>query len=276
MAASTTQPMVSTNKSLSHVGDQVRPMTVQFSDCNLSDFMRIAASFGSDTYAYAVTPNVDHLIRFCEDASFRELYQTAGFVLLDSRFLAYLLRLIGGLRLPTCPGSDITAQLFESVIGPDDKLLVVGGTEQQAQILSKRFGLRGLKHWNPPMGFINDPAAVEACLRFIESESPFRFCVLAVGCPQQELLAKALQTRGRARGLALCVGASINFLTGAERRAPLWIQNVGFEWLYRLLHNPTRLARRYLVRGPRIFFLLPRLKFQLIAVAPITPEIRAP
>lgn len=266
MAASTTEPMVSTNKSLSCVGAPVLPMTVQFSDCNVSDFMRIAAGFGSDTYAYAVTPNVDHLIRFCEDVSFRELYQTAGFVLLDSRFLAYLLRLTVGLRLPTCPGSDITEQLFETVVGPDDKLLVVGGTEQQARLLSERFGLRGLRHLNPPMGFINDPAAVEACLRFIENESPFRFCILAVGCPQQELLAKALQTRGRAQGLALCVGASINFLTGVERRAPRWIQNVGFEWLYRLLHNPTRLARRYLVRGPRIFFFLPRLKFRLASV----------
>lgn len=225
--------------------------------------MRIAADFGTDTYAYAVTPNVDHLIRFHDDPSFRELYETAGFVLLDSRFLAYLLRMTSGLRLPVCPGSDVTAGLFGGVIAPGDKLVVVGGTQQQAQILSAKYGLRELRHFNPPMGFIHDPVAVEACLRFIEEHSPFRFCLLAVGSPQQEVLAKALQTRGRARGLALCVGASINFLTGEERRAPAWMQRAGFEWLYRLLHSPGRMARRYLVRGPRIFLLLPRLKFDL-------------
>jgi exopolysaccharide biosynthesis WecB/TagA/CpsF family protein len=267
-----TEPMVDTDKSLTCVTEHVLPMTVQFSDCDLSEFMKIAANFGCEYYAYAVTPNVDHLIRFCDDASFRELYRTAGFVLLDSRFLAYLLRLVAGLRLPTSPGSDVTARLFEDVLEPDDKVVVIGGTEEQAAILSKKYGLRGLRHLNPAMGFINDPAAVEECLRFVENESPFRFCLLAVGCPQQEVLAKALQSRARARGLALCVGASINFLTGTERRAPKWMQNSGFEWVYRLLNDPVRLAKRYLVRGPRIFFLLPRLKFQLRPAAPFVPE----
>lgn len=236
--------------------------------------MRIAADFGTETYAYTVTPNVDHLIRFYDDASFRELYGTAGFILLDSRFLAYVLRVTAGLRLPVCTGSDVTAGLFESVVTPDDKLVVVGGTEQQAEILSTKYGLRALRHFNPPMGFISDPVAVETCLRFIENESPFRFCLLAVGSPQQELVAKALQTRGRARGLALCVGASINFLTGEERRAPWWMQQAGFEWLYRLLHDPGRLAVRYLVRGPRIFLLLPRLKIRLRPTALLASEVR--
>jgi exopolysaccharide biosynthesis WecB/TagA/CpsF family protein len=259
-------------KSLSVVNEPVLPMTVRFSDCDLAKFIRIAANFDSDSYAYVVTPNVDHLIRFHDDAAYREIYETAGFVLLDSRFLAIFVRLLMGLRLPTSPGSDVTAHLFDHVIAPDDKIVVVGGTEEQAAILAQQYGLRALRHLNPPMGFIHDPAAVEACLRFIEGESPFRFCLLAIGCPQQELLAKALYTRGRARGLALCVGASINFLTGSERRAPRWMRSAGFEWLYRLLHDPGRLAKRYLVRGPRIFFLLPRLKFQLLPTAPIVPE----
>jgi len=106
------------------------------------------------------------------------------------------------------------------------------------------------------MGFIHDPQAVEDCLSFVEAHSPFRYCLLAVGSPQQEMLAHELQRRGIARGLALCIGASINFLTGSERRAPHWMQRCGLEWLYRLLQNPARLAYRYLVRGPRIFPLL--------------------
>lgn len=251
-------------------------MTVlRLSNYQLPEFVRIAADFGSDQYAYAVTPNVDHLIRYCEDASFRELYAGATFTLLDSRFLAMLLRITAGVRLPTCPGSDITAALFRDIIAPDDKLVVIGGTQAQAEILATKYGLRGMSHFNPPMGFINDKAAVESCLQFIEAHSPFRFCLLGVGCPQQEFLARALQTRGRARGLALCVGASINFLTGSERRAAPWIQHLGLEWLYRLVHNPARLAKRYLVRGPRIFLLLPRLKFLLGAGPPSLVANRA-
>jgi len=115
-----------------------------------------------------------------------------------------------------------------------------------------------LRHYNPPMGFIRDPAAVEQCVQFIESCSPFRFCFLAVGAPQQEVIAQMLKTRAVARGLALCIGASINFLTGVERRAPHWMQRIGMEWLYRLAQDPGRLAKRYLLRGPRVFSLLPQ------------------
>jgi UDP-N-acetyl-D-mannosaminuronic acid transferase (WecB/TagA/CpsF family) len=77
------------------------------------------------------------------------------------------------------------------------------------------------------------------------------------------VLARELQKRGVARGLVLCIGASINYLTGAERRAPRWMQQAGAEWAYRLLQNPGRLAHRYLIRGPRIFLLLRRIRIQL-------------
>ena len=157
----------------------------------------------------------------------------------------------------------MTAALFTDLIGADDRVVLIGSTDSQAQILRQRHGLTNLIHFNPPMGFIKDPAAVEATLDFIEQHSPFRFCLLAVGCPQQEMLAKALKARGKAKGLALCIGASINFITGGERRAPRWMGALGFEWMFRLLQNPARLSGRYLLRGPRIFFLLPRLKFLL-------------
>jgi exopolysaccharide biosynthesis WecB/TagA/CpsF family protein len=237
--------------------------TLQISDCDLEQFLATAARYGMNRYGYAVTPNVDHLIRYRAESGFREIYRTAAFVLLDSRFLASLLGLTAGLRLPTCTGSDLTLGLFESVIAHDDALVLIGGTHAQAEFLRSKYSLTGLRHYNPPMGFIKDPSAIESCLRFIESCSPFRFCFLAVGCPQQERVAAMLMARGRARGLALCVGGAINFLTGAERRAPVWMQNNGLEWLYRLLQDPARMAKRYLVRGPRIFLLLPSMKFVL-------------
>jgi UDP-N-acetyl-D-mannosaminuronic acid transferase (WecB/TagA/CpsF family) len=112
------------------------------------------------------------------------------------------------------------------------------------------------------MKFIRDAAAVEACLGAIEAASPFRFCFLAIGSPQQEIIAQKLKERDVARGLALCVGTAINYITGVEKRAPYWMQQVGFEWLFRLLKNPRRLAKRYLVRGPRIFPLLWRIEFR--------------
>jgi exopolysaccharide biosynthesis WecB/TagA/CpsF family protein len=218
--------------------------------------MGVAASFGQNRYGYAVTPNADHMVRLHEDASFRAIYAAASYILLDSRFLSHVLRITKGIRLPVCTGSDMTAKLFSDVISPDDSLVLIGGRDEQARQLTERYGLRRLAHFNPPMGFIHDPEAVEACLSFIEAHSPFRFCLLAVGTPQGEAIALQLKARGIARGLTLCIGAAINFLTGGERRAPLWMQRCGMEWFFRLVRAPGRLANRYLVRGPRVFGLL--------------------
>jgi len=225
-------------------------------DYDVEGFLRVGAAFGPDRFAYVVTPNVDHLIRFHDDPAFRSSYADAANILLDSRFLSHVLRLSKGIRIRVCTGSDLTAQLFRQVIAPDDRIVLIGCSEAQARALADQYGLSALSHYNPPMGFIRDPEEVEACLRFAETHSPFRFCFLAVGAPQQELLAQLLKKRGVARGLALCIGASVNFMTGKERRAPLWMQRMGLEWMYRLALDPSRLARRYLIRGPRVFSIL--------------------
>ena len=232
-------------------------------DFGLPEFTAVAAGFGQERYGYVVTPNVDHLIRYYEDATFRAQYRAADFILMDSRFAARLVRLLKGVRLPVCTGSDLTAVLLASVVQPSDRIIMVGGSDVQAQQIAAKYGLSNLRHHNPPMGFINDTVAVEDCLSFIEGASPFRFCFLAVGSPQQEALAQALRARGTARGLALCIGASLNFITGHEKRAPVWMQRMALEWLFRLLQNPRRLARRYLVRGPRIFAHLRRSRVVL-------------
>jgi exopolysaccharide biosynthesis WecB/TagA/CpsF family protein len=236
--------------------DSRTPLTLD--DLNLTQFGLQAAGFGTEQFGYVVTPNVDHLIRLSESAPFRSSYADARFVLLDSRILAQLLRLRFGLKVAVSPGSDAVAGLFDGVIRTTDRIVLVGGTNEQIEHLVLKYGLQDLCHVSPPMGFIRDPQAVEACLEAIEAHSPFRFCLLAVGSPQQEYVAQALARRGKAHGLALCVGASVDFLTGRERRAPVWMQRLHAEWLYRLLQSPRRMAYRYLVRGPRIFTLIGR------------------
>lgn len=230
---------------------------------DLARFVRTAAQFGTDRFGYVVTPNADHLIRYHDDPAFRAAYADAEFVLSDSRFVSRLLALTRGLHIPVCTGSDLTAQLITSVARPQDRLVLIGGSAEQASMLVQKCGFTDLRHLNPPMGFIHDAAAVARVLEFIEQQSPFRFCLLAIGCPQQELVAQQLKHRGIARGLALCVGASIDFLTGRERRAPLLLRWLGLEWAFRLLQNPRRLGRRYLVRGPRVFNVLRRMEIRL-------------
>src|SRR5215813_3574973 len=65
-------------------------------DFGLPEFTSVAASYGQERYGYVVTPNVDHLIRYYEDATFRAHYRAADFILMDSRFAACLVRLLKG------------------------------------------------------------------------------------------------------------------------------------------------------------------------------------
>lgn len=245
------------------------PLPYVLDDYDLDAFLSVARSFGRDRFGYVVTPNVDHLIRYHDDKAFRALYAEADYILLDSRFLSHIFRVWKGLRIPVCTGSDLTEQLFAQVIVPEDKIILIGCSSEQASAMRQRYGLKDLRHHNPPMGFVRDPKLVEECLQFVEAQGPFRFCFLAVGAPQQEVLAHELKARGIARGLALCIGASVNFLTGVERRAPRWMQLAGIEWVYRLLQDPGRLAKRYLVRGLRVFSLLPLIEFLVRPRVPV-------
>jgi exopolysaccharide biosynthesis WecB/TagA/CpsF family protein len=247
-------------------------MILRLDNLDPDGFVAIAEKFGSDRFAYVVTPNIDHVIRLHDDEDFRSHYADASYVLLDSRLLALILRFTYGLRPEVCTGSDLTASLFNKTIRPDDSIVLIGSSELQAAQLRQRYGLRHLQHYNPPMGFIKDPRAVEECLNYIEQNSPYRFCLIAVGTPQGEKLAQMLKARGRAKGLTFCIGASINFLTGIERRAPLWMRNIGMEWLFRLLLSPRRLAGRYLLRGPRIFGLLASTEFILSGSVSSNPK----
>ena len=216
----------------------------------------LAARPADAPFSYLVTPNADHLVRLAREPDrYGPLYRDAGWRLLDSRVVARLARILGLRAPPVAPGSDLTARLFGEVIAPSDRVALLGGTTATAAAIRTRFGLRNLLHHEPPMGFDADQAAFESALAFLEGARA-RFMFLGVGSPRQEMVARALLHRGRARGTALCIGASLLFLSGEERRAPRSLQRAGLEWAWRLAQDPRRLARRYLVEDPVLLALL--------------------
>ncbi|WP_235951729.1 WecB/TagA/CpsF family glycosyltransferase [Falsiroseomonas algicola] len=220
----------------------------------------LAARDAATPFAYLVTPNADHLVRLARDpARYGPLYRDAAWRLMDSRVVARLARAMGLPAPPVVPGSDLTARLLGEVIRPDDPVAVLGGGAGTVAAVARRFGLRRLLHHDPPMGFDADPDAFDRAVDFVAG-SGARFSFLCVGSPRQEMVARAVLARGNATGTALCVGASLLFLSGEERRAPRAVQRAGMEWAWRLARDPKRLARRYLVDDPAILALLWREK----------------
>jgi N-acetylglucosaminyldiphosphoundecaprenol N-acetyl-beta-D-mannosaminyltransferase len=218
---------------------------------------RLAQRPAGTSFGYVVTPNADHLVRLSRDPRLCAIYRDAALCLLDSRVVAGFCWLLG-LPVPTvAPGSDLTAELLTHHLRPGERITIIGLSPRWLPALTARFGMSQPAHCDPPMGFEHDPAAVGAAVEFVRAH-PARFVFLAVGSPRQEFLAAAIAAKGGATGTGLCIGASLEFLAGACRRAPLPIQRAGLEWLFRLTTNPRRLARRYLIESPVVIALLLR------------------
>lgn len=202
-----------------------------------------------------VTPNVDHIVRLDTQPEFKRLYATSDYLFADGMPIIWASRLFG-MPLPgRVTGSDLLAALCERAREGGWKIAIVGGRPGQEQALTN-----GLNQHYPGLDFALfvpsmtfDPVGAEgdAIAERVRAVAPDLIFV-CVGMPKQErwALRNAATMPG---GLMLCVGAAIEFAAGLQRRAPLWMQRSGFEWCWRILQDPARLARRYLIDDRRFF-----------------------
>lgn len=195
-------------------------------------------------FAIFVTPNAEHAYLRRHDPEFRAISDAAWISTNDSRVVGRTAWL-GGLRLRFAPGAYVVRALFERVIKSDTPLCVIGGTTALVDKLRLRYGLTNVAHHIPPMGMIHNPAAVADAVAFVAAH-PSRFIFVAMGPPQSELLCGQIARDGRATGVGLCIGSSLQVLTGDSDPAPAVLEHSGFVWLYRLVKEPRRLWRRYM------------------------------
>lgn len=231
--------------------DRVNFLALGFDRISFADVIKRLRAVSADTpYGYVVTPNVDHIIRTHQEPGQRSLYRAAAMCVCDSQILRLLARL-AGVRLDLVRGSDLSASLFDRVLVPGDTVAVVGSSRARIDQLRAKFPAVRFLHHEPPMNLRHDAQARAEAARFIAA-SDARFSLIAVGSPQQEMIAHETLAQPGARGLGLCIGAGLDFVTGSQRRAPPLLQAAGLEWAHRLANNPRRLWKRYLVDGMRI------------------------
>jgi exopolysaccharide biosynthesis WecB/TagA/CpsF family protein len=214
----------------------------------------VTQAAGQDRFTYVVTPNVDHVVGLSRaeagDSVTRAAYEGADLVLCDSRILQMLAN-FSDIGLPLVTGSDLTIRLLGAINQPGTIVAVIGGDADLIEALARLYPGIDWRHHMPPMGVRRDPLARLAIAEFVESAGA-HYVLLAIGAPQSEIVCAEIAARGRVKGVALCIGASLEFVTGVKRRAPAAMQALRLEWLFRLLSEPRRLWRRYLVEGPKI------------------------
>lgn len=208
----------------------------------------IAAWADARVPAVVVTPNVDHLVLLEEDEEFRAAYDAAQLQLCDGMPLMVLARLSGDPLPARVTGADLFLDVCAEAVAHGQRVFIAGGMpevlDKGIAVLRERYpGLDVVGH-SPPLGFEGTPDEEELRSRIVAARPDI--VMVCLGAPRAEIW--ATDQCGRYGAVYLCVGAAIDFAAGARKRAPRWMQEFGLEWLFRLLQEPRRLARRYLVR----------------------------
>jgi len=205
----------------------------------------------SDRLRYVVTPNVDHVIQLERSPRFRSAYSGASLVLVDGWPVAKVVGLLSKRAVDTVPGSDLVPAVFDefSRRGTTAKIFLLGAlpgvADKAARVIAARWPrLRTVGTYSPPFGFENDADESAKICSMIRGASP-DIIVLGLGAPKQELWVHRHQEM-LGDGVAICAGATIDFLAGSKARAPHWVRRLRMEWLHRMLLEPSRLATRYL------------------------------
>ena len=231
-----------------------RIFSIDFHDIDLNDVFQKIQLTKFDGLVI-VTPNVDHVNRYNKVPEFREIYDQADIFLNDSRVLKLFSFFLKDGINHVVPGSDLTKLIFERhrEIASGYRLCVLGASHSDILSLKDKYSISDIYHYDLAFGFENDEEEIKKCISYCKS-LPKCIYFISVGSPRQEILANRLKKQG-VGGVFLCVGASVLFLTGKEKRAPLFIQTLNLEWLFRLAQSPRRLYKRYLIDGPYIFKL---------------------
>lgn len=199
---------------------------------------------------YVVTPNVDHVVRLQEDSEFREAYRGASLVVADGMPVVWASRLLGKGLKQRITGTDLIPEVCRLAAEGGYSVFFLGGNPGVAEKASENLqrsvpGLKVAGGYAPPFGFEKDPAQDNEAVRRVNEAQP-DVLLIALGAPKQEIWIRRNAGRLQFR-LALCIGCGLDYPAGVARRAPAWMRRSGLEWLWRIMLEPKRLARRYLV-----------------------------
>jgi N-acetylglucosaminyldiphosphoundecaprenol N-acetyl-beta-D-mannosaminyltransferase len=205
---------------------------------------------------YICIANVHMLMEANDSSKYQKVINRADLVLPDGMPLVWIMRLKGVKNQARVYGPTLMLHVLEMAekelipvgfYGSDEKTL-----EKLVSRLHERFpALLVVYTYSPPFRNLNKLEDAEITEEVIGSGA--RILFVGLGCPKQEIW--MAEHKGKFPAVMLGVGAAFDFHAGIKPQAPIWMQTTGLEWLFRLLHEPRRLARRYLYNNPRFVLL---------------------
>ena len=218
---------------------------------------------GQNKNAYVVTPNVDHIVKLETDAEFQQVYKNADLILVDGKPLLWFAKWYKTPIVEKISGSDLFPKVCEMAAKKKYTMFFLGAAEgvaaKAAENLKRKYsGLQVVGTYSPPLGFEKSQDEVTKIIRVVNEAAP-DILIVGLGAPKQEKFVFKYREKLQVP-ISLGLGASIDFEAGNVNRAPKWMSNVGLEWLYRLIKEPRRMFKRYIVDDMKIFKLALKYK----------------
>jgi N-acetylglucosaminyldiphosphoundecaprenol N-acetyl-beta-D-mannosaminyltransferase len=239
------------------VSDRVRVGGLDFDVITGTQLIaQVTDAIGRGQGGTIVTPNVDICRLAGHDPVSRDLVAAATIVVADGMPLVWAARLSGRPLSERITGADLIFALSEIAAANSWPVYLIGGlpgadglpgaAELAARGIAERYpGIQVAGAWSPPARFDAVADDVEEMRAELAAAQP-KIVFVGLGFPKQEHLIARLAADLPGTWFMGC-GAAILFAGGTVRRAPGWMQRAGLEWFYRLISEPRRLARRYLV-----------------------------
>jgi N-acetylglucosaminyldiphosphoundecaprenol N-acetyl-beta-D-mannosaminyltransferase len=246
--------------------DIVSIFGIQITNLSSCDCLaRIGHFIGQAGQTFIATPNVDHIMKLQKDAEFREVYKHVDLVLADGMPLLWAARFFGTPLKEKISGSDLFSKLCEVASQRGWRLFFLGGREgaadKAAQVMRERHpGIQITGTYCPPFGFENDSSENPKIINLIQQAKP-DILFVGLGAPKQEKWIYRHRDQYQVP-VSIGIGVSFEFTAGMVKRAPLWMQKKGLEWFWRLIMEPRRLWKRYLIDDMQFFWLLLKTKLK--------------
>lgn len=197
---------------------------------------------------YVCHCNVHSVVTARRDSRFQQVLNGADMATPDGMPIAWVLRCFGFKQQPRISGPDMMWKYCAHAAAAGHHIYLYGGTLETLRLLTKKLlaafpGLKIVGAEAPPFRELTPPEERETVDRINRSGAHVVF--VSLGCPRQEYWMAA--NRGSIHAVMLGVGAAFDYHAGTLRRAPPWMREHGLEWLHRMLAEPHRLLRRYLV-----------------------------
>nr|WP_242829389.1 WecB/TagA/CpsF family glycosyltransferase [Butyrivibrio sp. WCD3002] len=199
--------------------------------------------------------NVHTTVEASENEDYMRIQNGSALTFPDGQPIVNLIQKAGFVKAERIAGPDFMEAMFKSTMDGKVSHFFYGASEETIELLKQKLPARfpGMDikgYYSPPYRELT-PEEDEAVVDMLNS-SGADLIWIGLGAPKQEKWMAAHQ--GQLSGVMLGVGAGFNFFAGNIKRAPVWIQKLGMEWLYRLFQDPKRLFMRYLVSNAKFIW----------------------